>query len=177
MDALKDWSPYTTREYDPLKAGSIDGTDTEPHDKAITRAIEAHYQPPHGLKSKVERTIFVSRFGPQITKDDLREHFSRTGNVKSATVIKDIVTGISQCYGFVEMESADDARRVVRRLHGSSLKGHTIFVDFEFSRSMQGWKPRRLGGGFGGKKESGQLRFGGKDRPFKKPIITNPVKY
>lgn len=27
------------------------------------------------------------------------------------------------------------------------------------------------GGGFGGKKESGQLRFGGKDRPFKKPII------
>lgn len=26
------------------------------------------------------------------------------------------------------------------------------------------------GGGFGGKKESGQLRFGGKDRPFKKPM-------
>lgn len=28
-----------------------------------------------------------------------------------------------------------------------------------------------LGGGLGGKKESGQLRFGGKDRPFKKPIL------
>jgi hypothetical protein len=27
-----------------------------------------------------------------------------------------------------------------------------------------------LGGGFGGKKESGQLRFGGRDRPFKKPL-------
>lgn len=27
-----------------------------------------------------------------------------------------------------------------------------------------------LGGGFGGKKESGQLRFGGKDRPFRKPM-------
>lgn len=26
------------------------------------------------------------------------------------------------------------------------------------------------GGGFNGKKESGQLRFGGRDRPFKKPI-------
>lgn len=35
---------------------------------------------------------------------------------------------------------------------------------------LKGWKPRRLGGGFGGKKESGQLRFGGRDRPFKKPI-------
>lgn len=27
-----------------------------------------------------------------------------------------------------------------------------------------------LGGGFGGAKESGQLRFGGKERPFKMPI-------
>ena len=26
------------------------------------------------------------------------------------------------------------------------------------------------GGGFGGKKESGQLRFGGRDKPFVKPI-------
>lgn len=28
-----------------------------------------------------------------------------------------------------------------------------------------------LGGGFGGKKESGQLRFGGRDRTFRKPML------
>lgn len=33
-----------------------------------------------------------------------------------------------------------------------------------------------LGGGFGGKKESGQLRFGGSDRPFKKPIVPNIIR-
>ena len=27
-----------------------------------------------------------------------------------------------------------------------------------------------VGGGFGGRKESGQLRFGGIDRPFKRPL-------
>lgn len=27
-----------------------------------------------------------------------------------------------------------------------------------------------VGGGFGGKKESGQLRFGGRDRPFRRPM-------
>ena len=27
-----------------------------------------------------------------------------------------------------------------------------------------------LGGGLGGHKESGQLRFGGRDRPFRKPM-------
>ena len=33
-----------------------------------------------------------------------------------------------------------------------------------------------LGGGFGGKKESGQLRFGGKDRPFKRPILPFDIR-
>jgi len=33
-----------------------------------------------------------------------------------------------------------------------------------------------LGGGFGGRKESGQLRFGGKDRPFKRPIVPNVLR-
>lgn len=45
-----------------------------------------------------------------------------------------------------------------------------IIVDFECERTLKGWKPRRLGGGFGGKKESGQLRFGCKDRPFQRPV-------
>ncbi|RUS30496.1 hypothetical protein BC938DRAFT_479312, partial [Jimgerdemannia flammicorona] len=41
---------------------------------------------------------------------------------------------------------------------------------------MSGWVPRRLGGGFGGRKESGQLRFGARDRPFKKPLNINEDK-
>jgi U11/U12 small nuclear ribonucleoprotein SNRNP35 len=32
---------------------------------------------------------------------------------------------------------------------------------------MLGFKPRRLGGGLGGFKESGQLRFGCRFKPFK----------
>ena len=31
------------------------------------------------------------------------------------------------------------------------------------------------GGGFGGKKESGQLRFGGRERPFRKPMSVDVV--
>lgn len=59
--------------YDPLKAGSIDGTDTEPHDRAISRAIEARYEPPYGLKSNPDRTLYVARFGPKVTTQDLKE--------------------------------------------------------------------------------------------------------
>lgn len=174
-DVLQSWSPYA-KEYDPLKAGSIDGTDTEPHDKAISRAMQAHYEPPHGLKSKPERTLFVARFGPKITKHELKEFFSRYGDVVSVKIIVDIVTGISQGYGFVEMRSEDEARRAVRRCVDVTLRGYQIFVDYECGRTLKGWKPRRVGGGFGGKKGSGQLRFGGRDRPFKKPIVPNIIR-
>ena len=37
--------------YDPLIAGSIDGTDTVPHDKAIVRALNSCYTPPNCLSS------------------------------------------------------------------------------------------------------------------------------
>ncbi|XP_048430073.1 U11/U12 small nuclear ribonucleoprotein 35 kDa protein-like isoform X2 [Pyrus x bretschneideri] len=40
---------------------------------------------------------------------------------------------------------------------------------------MPGWIPRRLGGGFCGKKESGQLRFGGREKPFRAP--PRPIPY
>lgn len=174
-NSIQNWCPYA-REYDPLKAGSIDGTDTEPHDKAVSRAIQARYEPPHSLKSKPERTLFVARFGPKVSKQDLREHFSRYGDVLSVKLIVDVVTGLSQGYGFVEMRSEDEASRAMRRLSDTTLKGYKLFIDFECGRTMKGWKPRRLGGGFGGKKESGQLRFGGKDRPFKKPILPNVTR-
>lgn len=49
-----------------------------------------------------------------------------------------------------------------------SLKPILVFLLTPF-RTMKGWKPRRLGGGFGGKRESGQLRFGGISRPFQLP--------
>lgn len=172
---LQNWTPYAI-EYDPLKAGSIDGTDTEPHDKAVSRAMQAHYEPAHGLKSKSEATVFVARFGPKVTKYDLREFFSRYGNVQGAKVIMDVVTGLSQGYGFVEMGSVEEARRAVRRAADTTLKGYKIFVDHECGHTMKGWKPRRLGGGFGGRKESGQLRFGGRDRPFKRPIVPNIIR-
>lgn len=66
------WSRYA-KVYDALKVGSIDGTDSEPHDKAISRAIRARYDPPRGLKSLPAQTLFVARFDNQVTEQDLIE--------------------------------------------------------------------------------------------------------
>lgn len=57
----------------------------------------------------------------------------------------DVVTGLSQGYGFVEMKSEEEARRALRRTTDAILKGHKIFIDYECGRILKGWKPRRLG--------------------------------
>ena len=73
------------------------------------------------------------------------QFFSQFGEVVSAKVIYDVVTGHSECYGFVEMRSERDALKIARTMYDLMLFNHKIFVDFEVGRLMKGWKPRRLG--------------------------------
>ncbi|KAK3924923.1 U11/U12 small nuclear ribonucleoprotein 35 kDa protein [Frankliniella fusca] len=169
---LTGWSPYM-KFYDPLKAGSIDGTDLIPHDNAVVRAMSAEYNPPdeRTITSNPVLTLFVGRLNFKTSERQLKDEFSQYGLVKSCRLVRDIVTGMSRGYGFVEFRKESDAQRAWREAHGSIFHERQILVEWEFSRTMPGWIPRRLGGGLGGKKESGQLRFGGRDRPFKRPLI------
>uniref|UniRef100_A0A2R5LJ47 U11/U12 small nuclear ribonucleoprotein 35 kDa protein n=1 Tax=Ornithodoros turicata TaxID=34597 RepID=A0A2R5LJ47_9ACAR len=171
MDDLANWTPIP-RTYDPLKAGSIDGTDVKPHDHGIVRAMEATYKTNKHVEGDPESTLFVARLNPSTTEERLHKYFSRYGEVKRCHLVRDVITGFSKCYGFVEFYDKRDAVEA-NDVNQDYIDEYKIFVDFERERILPGWIPRRLGGGFGGKKESGQLRFGGRDRPFKKPIILN----
>ncbi|KAG0866630.1 hypothetical protein G6F16_009345 [Rhizopus arrhizus] len=77
------------------------------------------------------------------------------------------VTGLSEGYGFITFRSESSARHAYHEAHRMTIDDHKILIDYERGRTMKGWRPRRLGGGYGGKKESGQLRFGARDRPFR----------
>jgi len=83
------------------------------------------------------------------------------------------VTGFSKRYAFIEYKDRRTAKKVYEEANNAIIDGKKILVDYECERRMSGWKPRRLGGGFGGRKESGQLRFGCRDRPWKRPIRLN----
>ena len=172
---LSTWSAVP-REYDPLKAGSIDGTDVDPHDRAIFRAMHAKYKPNKDVTSDPHCTIFVARLSPNTDEEMLENVFSDYGEIKRLRLVRDIVTGHSRCYAFIEYVKSSAASRAERDANKMILDEKEIFVDFEHERTLKGWIPRRLGGGIGGKKESGQLRFGGKDRPFHKPLIVDPDK-
>ncbi|MCL4170924.1 UNVERIFIED_CONTAM: hypothetical protein GTU68_021062, partial [Idotea baltica] len=141
--------------YDPLKAGSIDSTDIIPHDRAIHRALKSFYTPPKDNSN--ENSLFVAHLPQSVTEEELCQKFSRAGEIKSCKLVRDIVTGISKGYGFVEYVKEKDATYAYHELNGIQFKGRPALVDRKVGGYLPGWIPRRFGGGWGGKKESGQL--------------------
>ncbi|XP_077447758.1 U11/U12 small nuclear ribonucleoprotein 35 kDa protein [Stigmatopora argus] len=166
---MADWNPIA-KVYNPLKAGSIDGTDVEPHDRAVWRAMSARYKPNKSVVGDPLLTLFVSRLNPLTTEEKIHQVFSKFGDIKRIRLVRDVVTGFSKRYAFVEYKEERSVVRARRDANKLVVDQQELFVDFELERTLKGWIPRRLGGGLGGKKESGQLRFGGRDRPFRKPI-------
>ncbi|CAI5952139.1 unnamed protein product [Closterium sp. NIES-65] len=79
---------YGHEEYHPVQAGSIDGTDTRPHDRAIKRALLARrlaaYKP-CAAAMDAACTLFVGRMLPTTTEDCLLQppssSFHRTNHL------------------------------------------------------------------------------------------------
>ena len=166
---MEKWEAIATK-YDPLKAGSIDGTDEYPHDHGVFRAMNCKYKPNKAVIGEPDNTVFVGRLSPHTDEESLEKHFSEYGEIKRLRLVRDLVTGISRCYAFIEFFDDKTAYRTQKNLDKTVLDEKEVYVDLECERTLPGWRPRRLGGGIGGQKESGQLRFGGKNRPFRKPF-------
>lgn len=172
---------FYAEAYHPIQAGSIDGTDILPHDNAVYRALlcsSAGLYDPFGdpkVKGDPYCTLFVGHLSRSTTEDTLCKVMSRYGKVKNLRLVRDIVTGASRGYAFVEYETEKEMRHAYEDAHHSFIDDSEIIVDYNRQQLMPGWIPRRLGGGLGGKKESGQLRFGGRERPFRAPL--RPIPY
>ena len=114
-----------------------------------------------------------------MTKEEtIKGQFSTFGDLEKCHLVRDIITGTSRRYAFVEFKRERDARIAWKEMNKAVIDGSEILVEYEQERILKGWIPRRFGGGFGGRKESGQLRFGGRDRPFRRPLPVgeNPLK-
>jgi len=60
-------------------------------------------------------------------------------------LVKDIITGLSKRYAFIEYETFKMALNTYVLCKKLVLKNSEVFVDFECGRLLPGWKPRRLG--------------------------------
>lgn len=73
--------------------------------------------------------IYVGNLSYGMSQDDLRSAFEAFGEVSSATIIMDKMTGRSKGFGFVEMPNADEAQAAIKALDGSDMGGRNVKVN------------------------------------------------
>lgn len=91
----------------------------------------------------MQQKLYVGGIPYTSTDDDLRTAFAQAGNVVSATIIMDKMTGRSKGFGFVEMSSSDDAQKAIDLWNGKDFQGRTLTVNV--ARPMQPRAPRSGG--------------------------------
>lgn len=101
------------------------------------------------------KKLYVGGLSYDTTEDSLRNYFSQAGNVESAMVIMDKMTGRSKGFGFVEMATDEEAQAAIDMFNGKEFEGRRLNVNE--ARPMEARPPRSGGfnrgndrGGFGG---------------------------
>jgi len=77
----------------------------------------------------MNKKLFVGGVNYKTTDNTLNDAFSKAGEVVSAVIIKDRMTGRSKGFGFVEMASDDGAKAAIEMWNGKELDGRTIAVN------------------------------------------------
>ncbi len=106
--------------------------------------------------------IYVSNIPYTATDDNLREAFAAFGNVTSARIIRDRMTGRSRGFGFVEMDNEEAGRKAVESVNGSEMLGRRINAREARPREEGGGGDR--GGDRGGERGGSQGGYSGGDR-------------
>jgi RNA recognition motif-containing protein len=104
-------------------------------------ADSAYIQSQEGNMAK---KLYVGNLSYTTHEEDLREAFSKIGEVLSATLIVDQSNGRSKGFGFVEMASDEDAAKAISTMNGTMFMERTITVN-EARPKTEGGR-----GGFGG---------------------------
>jgi cold-inducible RNA-binding protein len=84
---------------------------------------------------------YVGGLPYKTTNDELKDLFSSAGQVSSATIIMDKMSGRSKGFGFVEFENDADADTAISMLNGKDFEGRNLTVNE--ARPME----QRQGGG------------------------------
>lgn len=101
--------------------------------------------------------LFVGGLSWGTTDEGLQTFFAQIGPVASANVVKDKFSGRSRGFGFVEMQSDDDAKKAIEELNGKEFDGRTIVVNEarpKEPRDDRGGRSFGGGGGHGGGRQS-----------------------
>lgn len=80
--------------------------------------------------------IYVGNLPSNVSEKELIPAFDAFGQVESAHVIKDKLTGESKGFGFVEMQSETEAQAAINGMNNKDFKGRTINVAIARPRTV-----------------------------------------
>ncbi len=72
--------------------------------------------------------IFVGNINYRLTNETLKEIFVPYGEVTSARIVIDKVTGRSKGFGFVEMPDQEEALKAIAALHETEVMGRKLIA-------------------------------------------------
>ncbi|MBP6929699.1 MAG: RNA-binding protein [Candidatus Moranbacteria bacterium] len=98
--------------------------------------------------------LYVGGVSYGTTEDGLRDAFAQAGNVTSAKIIIDKMTGRSRGFAFVEMATEDEAQKAIELWNGKELDGRTLTVNE--ARPLEERAPRTGGNNGGGYRANDQ---------------------
>ena len=81
--------------------------------------------------------MFVSNLSFHTDDEILRTLFSQFGNVTSAKVIKDRVTGQSRGFGFVEMGIVAEGEAAIKALNNKEIEGRALSVSVAKEKTLR----------------------------------------
>lgn len=101
------------------------------------------------------RTLFVARLSYEVKESDLEREFGRFGPIERIRIVKNSEKQNPKKphrgYAFVVYEREKDMKAAYKETDGIRIKDRRVLVDVERGRTVKGWKPRRFGGGLGGR--------------------------
>jgi cold-inducible RNA-binding protein len=98
----------------------------------------------------VAKKLYVGNLSYEVTDTDLQNLFQPHGTVQSAQVIMDRDSGRSKGFGFVEMESDEQAQAAITALNGQDSNGRALTVNEARPREERSGGQRQSSGGRGG---------------------------
>jgi RNA recognition motif-containing protein len=118
--------------------------------------------------------IYVGNLGKDVTDEELQNEFAAYGYIKSVKIIRDLFSGESKGFGFVEMPGVAEAQKAIESLNAKEIGGKKIVVN-EARPKTEGGRGGSRGGGGGsrggrpgggnGGSRGGGPRSGGGGRP------------
>ena len=102
-----------------------------------------------------DNKLFVGNLSFNTTENDLQDMFASHGTVLEAKLMMDRESGRPRGFGFVTMNTPEEAQTAITALNGNSVDGRALTVNVARPRE------ERSGGGGGGERRGGYSGGGG----------------